>query len=110
MTIPLTEGSEEFADFVVNLLRRGDGAFDLVPNQFAESAAHVGKALLYNTVTIGETATSRGLTSVSFDDRPRMRRWVAGNQACKIFHFCRTPQKYSWRCYDCTRLFGGWLD
>jgi outer membrane usher protein len=46
---------------------------------FAESALSMRGVLLYNTVSaIGQTAT-RGLTNVTVDQRPQMRRWIFGD-------------------------------
>jgi outer membrane usher protein len=46
---------------------------------FAESAVSLKGGLVYNTVsTIGSSAT-RGITSVSFDQKARMRRWTFGD-------------------------------
>ena len=46
---------------------------------FAESAVSLKGALVYNTVsTMGPSAT-RGITSVSFDQKARMRRWTFGD-------------------------------
>ncbi len=62
-----------FVNYAVNYT--SDRRVDL----FAESALSMRGVLLYNTVSaIGQTAT-RGLTSVTVDQRAQMRRWVFGD-------------------------------
>jgi outer membrane usher protein len=46
---------------------------------FAESAASLRGALLYNTLTTSNDSLIRGLTSVSFDERRKLRRWTVGD-------------------------------
>ena len=62
-----------FVNYAVNWTE-GSGA-----NLFTESAARLGHALIYNTTTIDGAAVTRGLTSVTLDERRRMRRWVVGD-------------------------------
>jgi outer membrane usher protein len=62
-----------FVNYAVNY--RTGGRVDA----FAESAVSFKGALIYNTVsTAGPTAT-RGITSVSFDEKASMRRWTFGD-------------------------------
>ena len=61
-----------FLNYAVNYT--SDGQVDL----FAESALSVRGALLYNTVSATQSAT-RGLTSVTIDQRQQMRRWTFGD-------------------------------
>ena len=49
--------------------------FDL----FAESATSVRGASFYNTVSANRQSVTRGLTSVTFDQRRQMRRWTLGD-------------------------------
>jgi outer membrane usher protein len=62
-----------FVNYAVNY--RSGGRVDV----FAESAVSIKGTLVYNTVsTTGDTAT-RGITSVSFDEKASMRRWTFGD-------------------------------
>ena len=49
--------------------------FDL----FAESATSVRGVSFYNTVSANRQSVTRGLTSVTFDQRRQMRRWTVGD-------------------------------
>ena len=49
--------------------------FDL----FAESATSLRGALIYNTVSVNRQSATRGLTSVTVDERRRLRRWMFGD-------------------------------
>jgi outer membrane usher protein len=62
-----------FVNYAVNWGQGGS------PDLFAESAARLGGALLYNTVSIVDRTTTRGLTSVTFDNRRAMTRWIVGD-------------------------------
>jgi outer membrane usher protein len=62
-----------FVNYAVNWTEGGGASL------FTESAAHAGPALIYNTVSVDDGAVTRGLTSVTFDDRRTMRRWVVGD-------------------------------
>jgi outer membrane usher protein len=62
-----------FVNYAVNWAE-GSGA-----SLFTESAAHAGRALIYNTASVNDGSVIRGLTSVTFDDRRTLRRWVAGD-------------------------------
>ena len=53
----------------------GEGGMDL----FTESAARLGDTLAYTTVSIAKGTATRGLTSVTYDERARMRRWIIGD-------------------------------
>ncbi len=46
---------------------------------FAESALSVRGALLYNTFSARNDSVTRGLTSVTIDQRAQMRRWTFGD-------------------------------
>ena len=46
---------------------------------FAESAVSAAGGLLYNTTSMTRRGAVRGLTSLTFDDRSRLRRWVVGD-------------------------------
>jgi outer membrane usher protein len=46
---------------------------------FTESALSMRGALLYNTVSANNLGTTRGLTSLSVDQRGAMRRWTVGD-------------------------------
>jgi outer membrane usher protein len=46
---------------------------------FTESAISAGGGLLYNTTSVTRLGAVRGLTSLTFDDRLRLRRWVIGD-------------------------------
>jgi outer membrane usher protein len=46
---------------------------------FTESAISAAGGLLSNTASITRRGAVRGLTSLTFDDRTRLRRWVAGD-------------------------------
>ena len=49
--------------------------FDL----FAESATSVRGVSIYNTVSANRQSVTRGLTSVTFDQRRQLRRWTVGD-------------------------------
>src|SRR5262245_23271632 len=49
--------------------------FDL----FAESATSVRGLSIYNTVSANRQTATRGLTSVTFDQRRQLRRWIVGD-------------------------------
>ncbi len=46
---------------------------------FTESAISAAGGLLYNTTSLTPRGAVRGLTSLTFDDRSRLRRWVVGD-------------------------------
>ncbi|MGE5244148.1 MAG: fimbria/pilus outer membrane usher protein [Betaproteobacteria bacterium] len=46
---------------------------------FTEAGATVKGALLYNTLSASGGSTTRGITSLVFDERDRMRRWTVGD-------------------------------
>jgi len=46
---------------------------------FAESALSVKGALIYNTISATRQSATRGLTSVTIDQRAHMRRWTFGD-------------------------------
>ena len=46
---------------------------------FTESAVSAAGGLFYNTTSVTRLGTVRGLTSLTYDDRPRLRRWVVGD-------------------------------
>ena len=46
---------------------------------FTESAFSAAGGLVYNTMTTTQRGAVRGLTSLTFDDRSRLRRWVVGD-------------------------------
>ena len=62
-----------FLNYAVNWTEAG--SVDL----FAESAARLRGALFYNTVSIADGAATRGLTSVTLDNRRSMTRWIVGD-------------------------------
>ena len=62
-----------FLNYAVNYNTRSGASI------FAESVANVRGAAFYNTLTSTRESTVRGLTSVSVDDRARMRRWTFGD-------------------------------
>lgn len=46
---------------------------------FAESATSVRGVSIYNTVAANRRTATRGLTSVTFDQRKQLRRWIIGD-------------------------------
>lgn len=46
---------------------------------FTESVMSVNGMSFYNALTANQRATTRGVTSLTYDDRPRMRRWTFGD-------------------------------
>jgi outer membrane usher protein len=52
---------------------------DRQADAFTESALSVRGALLYNTFSATRDTATRGLTSVTVDERAQMRRWVFGD-------------------------------
>jgi outer membrane usher protein len=62
-----------FINYSVNY--RGGHQADL----FTESAVSARGLLLYNSASVSNSATTRGLTSVTLDQRQQMRRWTFGD-------------------------------
>ena len=62
-----------FLNYAVNYATEGPVGL------FAESALSVRGALLYNTVSSHGSVATRGLTSVTVDQRQQMRRWTLGD-------------------------------
>ena len=46
---------------------------------FTESAVSAAGGLLYNTTSVTRRGAIRGVTSLTFDNRSRLRRWVVGD-------------------------------
>jgi outer membrane usher protein len=65
------------ASAFVNYALTASGARDY--DIFTESAFSAGPGLVYNTTTMTRRGAVRGLTSLTFDDRTRLRRWVVGD-------------------------------
>lgn len=53
----------------------GESGTDL----FTESGARLGDSLAYTTLSFARGTATRGLTNLTYDDRPRMRRWIVGD-------------------------------
>jgi outer membrane usher protein len=67
------EDTSSFVNYSANW--HSNRQFDL----FAESATSVRGLSIYNTVSTNRQSVTRGLTSVTFDQRRPMRRWTIGD-------------------------------
>ena len=67
------EDTSSFVNYSANW--HSNRQFDL----FAESATSVRGLSIYNTVSANRQSVTRGLTSVTFDQRRPMRRWTIGD-------------------------------